>query len=172
MIIVGIVALLGLAAGAFLLFGKKNPTANQPVNNTATGLPIQTGSKTLPQANGATSTVPKVEAKPAAPKTSATTVEAAKAKALSQWQACKAKTMVASTNLFWSVQIFEGIPQGGTYAKGNLNGDKNYPVHVVIKSDSKIADQIKSRLIVGKAAFLRGNCSEVATDGSVVLSAF
>ena len=171
-IVVGFAAVLGLGAGAFLFFGKKKPAV---IQTPSAGLPVQVDNKASAP-NTTTKTMPgaTTKAKPAAPKTSTTTstTQAAKEKAVSQWQACKAKTTVAGTNLFWSVQISEGIPAGGTYAKGNLNGDKNYPVRVIIKSDSKIAAQIKARLIVGKAAFLRGNCSEVATDGAVILQAF
>ncbi|MDD5397385.1 MAG: hypothetical protein PHW24_05035, partial [Candidatus Moranbacteria bacterium] len=90
----------------------------------------------------------------------------------SQWSQCKAKTLPATTNLLWNVQITEGIPAKGTYAKGNLDSDAAFPVHVIIKSDSQIVDKIKAMLAPGKTAFLRGNCTEVSTDGSVVIQAF
>jgi len=70
------------------------------------------------------------------------------------------------------LQIAEGIPVGGTYAKGNLFGDAAFPIHVIVKNDSAIAAKIKAMLVVGKATFLRGTCTDVATDGAVVLQAF
>jgi hypothetical protein len=90
----------------------------------------------------------------------------------SQWQKCKAKTMAAGTTLLWNVQISEAIPQGGGYAKGALDNDPSFLVHVTIKAGAQFTDKIKALLVVGKMANLRGTCTDVASDGSVVLEAF
>jgi cytoskeletal protein RodZ len=201
-IAVGVIALLGLLSLGFILFSRKaKPVATQNAstqqktapavkNSTVTpvaGNNLPTSDATTPVSNNnlpvVDSTVPIVKAPVANPAVT-TPAPAAKAapapasavdrKALNktQWTECKAKTFVKTTNLIWTVQITEGIPAKGGYAKGNLNGDATLPVHVIIKSDSAVTDKIKGMLVVGKNAFLRGNCTDVATDGAVVLQAF
>lgn len=178
-IVLGFVIFLGILSGAFLLFAKKKEaplatpkvvTASAPVNS-LTPLPAQqnktTGEKTNPTVQ---SGLPPV-AVPAAKAPAVKTVDK-KTIVQSQWTKCKNKTLPTSTNLFWNVQITEGIPINGTYAKGNLYNDVSFPVHVIVKADSAITDKIKAMLVVGKAAFLRGTCTDVAADGSVVLQAF
>jgi hypothetical protein len=96
----------------------------------------------------------------------------AKASTAEQWNQCKSKTMAVSQNLFWKVVITEGIPLGGTYAKGSLEGNSQQPVRVIIKSDSQLLDKIKTMLAPGKTAFLRGNCTGLTDDGAVILQAF
>lgn len=170
-----VAVILGIIAGAFLLFAKKKPlpvAAPKTVQATAQVKP----SSTIP-AKQDKAAIPKNDLSTQAglpPVQESTPVAAQDRKILTQkqWIDCKGKTIAVNTNLTWSVQITEGIPAGGTYAKGNLDGDNTLPVHVIIKSDSKLADKIKAMLVVGKTAFLRGNCTDVATDGSVVLQAF
>ncbi|KKQ61871.1 MAG: hypothetical protein UT03_C0004G0004 [Candidatus Moranbacteria bacterium GW2011_GWD2_38_7] len=89
-----------------------------------------------------------------------------------QWNQCKNGSIAIGTKLLWNLQITEGIPAGGTYAKGFLDNDQSFPVRVTLKSDSQFLDKIKAMLIVGKTATLRGTCTEVASDGSVILQAF
>jgi TorA maturation chaperone TorD len=89
-----------------------------------------------------------------------------------QWRKCKSKTMEANSTLFWNVQISEAIPAGGTYAKGTLENDLAFPVHVIIKNGAKYVDKINEALTVGKMANVRGTCTDVASDGSVVFQAF
>ena len=90
----------------------------------------------------------------------------------SQWQQCKNKSMAAGTTLFWNVQISEASSFGGYYAKGLLNNDSAYTVHITIKLDAQNPDQIKQKIIVGNVVLLRGNCVGIETDGSVMLEAF
>jgi len=118
-----------------------------------------------------TVSVKKVSA-PANQDTNQAKTQADKTLSSSQWQQCKNKTMAAGTTLFWNVQISEAIPAGGTYAKGTLDNDVAFPVQITIKSGIQDADKIKQLLIVGKIPLLRGTCTDVATDGSVVLQAF
>ncbi|HEX8974497.1 MAG TPA: hypothetical protein VF817_03355 [Patescibacteria group bacterium] len=167
-ILLGVMIFLAVLSAIFLLTSKKKPAsavtqtqktataANAKPNKVAT--PSGPSTQTFPQTNPAQ-----------APQQVAVDH---KALIRSQWTQCKNKTMQQNTNLFWNVQIFEAIPQGGTYAKGNLDSDSAYSVHVIIKSDSQIKDKINQMLQVGKMAFVRGNCTDVATDGSVVLQAF
>ena len=108
-------------------------------------------------------------AKPAVP---VAKTQDTKALTFNQWQQCKSKAIAADVKLLWNVKILEAIPTGGTYAKGSLNGDVAFPVRVVIKTDSQLKDKILSMLVVGKNAYLRGNCTEIAADGAVVLQAF
>jgi hypothetical protein len=161
-IVLVVVVFLGIVSAAFLFFAKKPA-------------PVATAPKTIQ----ATSEVKPLTPAPASqiqPSQSAGTQTAklAERKSLlrSQWNQCKEKTLAATTNLFWSVQITEEIPAGGTYAKGNLDRDAAFPVHVIIKKDSQTIDKITAMLVVGKTAFLRGNCTDFAVDGSVVLEAF
>ncbi|NTW27321.1 MAG: hypothetical protein HGA36_03285 [Candidatus Moranbacteria bacterium] len=181
-----VVLILAAISGTFLLFARKKPITQAPKTVAAsapvktltpaqTAVPSTTAApttptqgeglpQTAPPAVGAAKTVTPVAEKVAAPDRKILTS--------SEWSQCKAKTLAASTNLMWSVQITEGIPTGGTYAKGNLNGDAAFPVRITIKSDSTIIDKIKAMLVVGKTAFLRGNCTGVETDGAVMLQAF
>lgn len=165
-IFVWVVAILGLLSLIFLMTSKKKPTVTtaRPSQKTATKVanpqPVQAAPKVEAQVPAQTS----AQAQAAA--------DARKKLIRDQWTLCKAKTLASNTNLFWNIQISEAIPQGGTYAKGNLDNDPAYPVHVIIKSDAQNPDQIKARLAVGKVAFVRGTCTDVATDGSVVLQAF
>jgi len=53
-----------------------------------------------------------------------------------------------------------------------LDNDVAFPVQITIKSGIQDADKIKQLLVVGKIPLLRGTCTDVATDGSVVLQAF
>lgn len=169
-----VVVVLGIISGAFLLFAKKTkapvavPKTVQTTAQVKSLTPLPVEQDAAAQKKQATAQVPTT---PQAKKPQAS-VQDQKALAASQWTQCKAKTFAATTNLFWSVQIAEGIPTGGAYAKGTLNGNVALPVRVIIKSDSKIVDKIKAMLVVGKSAFLRGNCTDVTADGAVVLQAF
>lgn len=178
-IILGIIIFFAVMGGVYLLIAKKKTT---PV---ATSKTVQSSAQVKPlnQALSSQSSVvaPKVTAKKKKPATTvatskttttATTTQARKTLIRSQWNQCKAKTMPLTTNLFWNVQISQAIPAGGTYAKGNLDNDIAFPVRVIVKTDSQITARIKSMLVVGKSAFLRGNCTDFATDGSVVLQVF
>lgn len=177
-IFVGVVVSFGILSGIFLLIAKKK-------NSTAAKT---TQVKTLPQAKNQTLPAKKTPATPSSalpastpdlsnkteqpPTSSQTVAQDPKAAAKSQWTGCKNKTNTAGTNLFWPVQVFEGIPIGGTYAKGNLNGDSSAPVRVIVKKDSQNSEAIKAALVVGKSAVLRGTCTSVAADGAVVFEAF
>ncbi|EKE18801.1 MAG: hypothetical protein ACD_9C00229G0001 [uncultured bacterium] len=90
----------------------------------------------------------------------------------SQWQQCKDGIMPKSANFSWNIQVLEGVAVGGSYAKGNLDGDNKYPVWVFVKSDSLNVDKIKSVLVAGKTPNLRGTCAGVSEDGEVILQAF
>lgn len=160
-IFVSIMVLLGVFSLIFLFTAKKK-TQTMNVNKTN-------------QAGQKKATIKKVPAQKnnnqnqnQAP----TKAEVAKITAISQWQKCNDKTIAKGTTLFWSVKITEAIPAGGTYAKGFLYDDAKYPVRVVIKSGIPIVDKIKERLTVGNMASLRGACTEIAPDGSVVFEVF
>ncbi len=170
-IFIGVVIFLGIVSGGYLLFVKNKkvePVAPKTIQASAqvkpmTPLPAQQNSSALPT----------LKKKPSVSTGGAkSNIENSKPSAGLQWTECKAKTFSKTTQLLWKVQITEGIPVGGTYAKGNLEGDVAFPVQVTIKTDSLIVDKIKTMLVVGKTAFLRGTCIDVATDGSVVLQAF
>ncbi|KKQ52009.1 MAG: hypothetical protein US70_C0012G0017 [Parcubacteria group bacterium GW2011_GWD2_38_11] len=163
-IVLGVVIFLGVVSGVFLLFAKKKPATVAAPKTIAASAEVKPLKPVASTQNNAV-----------APKKTTTpqvTSEQRKKAIRSQWEQCKGKTMAGGTNLFWTVKILEGIPVGGTYAKGNLDGDVAYPVRVIIKSDSQIIDKIKAMLVVEKSAFLRGTCTEVGPDGSVVLQAF
>jgi len=89
-----------------------------------------------------------------------------------QWQQCKDKAMAVGKNLFWTIQISEGIPAGGIYARGNLDNNNTYPVRVIIKPGIQNTDKINAMLTVGKASVFRGICTDVAPDGAVVFEAY
>lgn len=161
-IFVGSVIFLGILSGIFLLTAKKK-TVIAPVKKSSTAQ-IQKPVVETPKTQ-----VPAKTVKPAATQES---IQARKALVASQWTQCKDKKMPMETKLLWTVQVTEEIPVNGTYAKGNLDGDVAHPVHVIIKSDSQIVEKIKTMLVVDKTAFLRGTCTDIATDGSVVLEAF
>lgn len=178
-IFLGIIISLGILSAIFLIFSKGDSQVPAQTANTQKTVPAPKNSTVAPGANNIASNnnninnsndvtpqAPSPQAKPNA------SVQDRKALVRSQWSQCKSKTLPADTELFWSVKISEGIPDGGTYAKGDLDSDNAFPVRVIIKSDSKLAEKIKSMLVVGKVAFLRGTCTEVAPDGSVVLQAF
>lgn len=198
-ILVGIMLSLAVISSAFLLFAKRAkpaPTQNNvtqqkdvPAVKNSTVTPSASNNLPVVDANSTSAgNLPAVDSVVPAEKASvvdpSTAIQAPAAKTVpasvvdrkvlnkTQWNQCKGKTLAKTTNLIWTVQITEGIPAKGTYAKGNLNGDVTLPVHVIIKSDSTAIDKIKNMLVVGKNAFLRGNCTDVATDGSVVLQAF
>lgn len=168
-IVLVVVVFLGILSGIFLFFAKKQaPIAEAPKTIQATS-----EVKTLtPAATSQDKSLQSPEAQ--TPTKSAQSAQIAEKKMAlkAQWSQCKAKTLPADTNLFWSVQITEGIPAGGTYAKGSLNRDESFPVQVIIKKDIETADKIKASLVVGKMVFLRGTCAGLAADGSVVLQAF
>ena len=170
-IFVGIVILLGIVSGGFLLFVKNKKAATPATPKTIqasatvkslTPLPSQQNEKVAIPKKKSAATTNDTQAGTATPKTSA----------VSQWNECRAKTFPTTSEFLWSIQVIEAIPASGTYAKGNLNGDVKMPVHVIIKSDSKIVDKIKAMLIVGKRSLIRGNCTDVASDGSVLVQAF
>ena len=189
-IALGVIIFLAILSGAFLLFAKKSNTANTA--NSAVQKKVAPAVKNSTVAPvGGSGAVKKLESSPTSTSTqsglpqtstqSAASISSSspskspvspKLSVNSQWSQCKAKTLAANTDLFWSVKVTEAIPLKGTYAKGNLIGDVKMPVHIIVRSDSKIADKIKAMLVVGKTAFLRGTCSEVAADGSVVFQAF
>ena len=167
-IFLGVLILLSILSGAFLLFAKKRPAASPTTQVKKSAPVVKNSTVTTPIVNNASKNKP-------APTKVATPIVNTQDKtklAATQWAQCKAKTLTLTTELMWNVQITEGIPTKGTYAKGNLNGDKALPVHVIVKADSKIADKVKLMLVVGKNAILRGNCTEIATDGAVVVQAF
>jgi hypothetical protein len=172
-IFLGIVIFLGLISGVFLMFAKKNTTpavVNKTIQATAQVKslnPSATVPKALPPKD---STIQKPEAPKA--DTSKTAIKELKTVTQGQWIKCKDKTADTKKALMWNVQITEAIPPKGTYAKGNLDGSADFPVHVIIKSDSTLASKIKGMLVVGKSAFLRGTCTDVAADGSVVLQVY
>ena len=147
----------GVLSLIFLLTAKKKPQTTSVKKTTQTNSQ-NTKKTTVP--------VKKVTVKQAAP------IQTDVQKRKAQWQQCKNKTMVAGTTLFWNMQISEAIPVGGTYAKGTLDNDAALPVHVIIKSGSQITGTIRNMLVVGKEPVIRGTCTDVATDGSVVLEAF
>lgn len=153
-ILAGIIIFLGILSGIFLLTAKKKTSTNL-INQTR-------------QKNEQTSAVPQKVATNSA----AQSGEEKKKLATNQWQQCAQKKLNAETKLFWSVQIIEGIPEGGTYAKGVLSKNVALPVHITIKGGSANVDKIKQLLVVGKIPTLRGSCVDVTTDGAVVLEAF
>jgi hypothetical protein len=183
-IFLGIVIGLAVLSGVFLLVAKKKtPTA--PTTQTQKATPDVKNSTVTPSTNNINSQLPQAVApqkttpsvsvpktKPLIAKPLIVSAQDRKALIRSQWTQCKAKTFSATTNLMWNVQITEGIPAKGTYAKGKLDGDTAFPVHVIIKTSSTIAGKIKTMLVVGKNAFLRGTCTDVATDGAVVVQVF
>ena len=154
-IFAGVAVFLGVLSLIFLLTAKKKTPATSTKTTTRT---------TSQNTNKTTTPVKKVPAQQ--------TTQAKKELTSSQWQQCKNNTMAANTTLFWNVQISEGIPVGGTYAKGTLNNDAAFPVQITIKSGSQLTGEIKNVLVVGKSPNIRGTCKDVAADGSVVLEAF
>lgn len=169
-IFVGVVVFLGVLSGAFVLFAKKKPQTTDKVRisqtQNKTTNPVQKAFET-PVAT----TAPNANTNPEAQATQ-DNIQKRKTLIRSQWTQCKERIFPADTNLFWNVQIIEGIPVGGTYAKGNLDNDSAYPVRVIIKTDSQDIEKIKEKIIVGKTAFLKGTCTDVAPDGAVILQAF
>ena len=160
-IVMGVVVFLGILSGAFLLFAKKKTVAPVVAPKTVQAT-AQVKSPSSPQQN-----------KTAVPKeVSPEKIAERKALLRTQWTQCKDRTITANASLLWNVQITEGIPAGGTYAKGNLDNDSNFPVRVIVRPDSQNIEKIKALLVVGKMAILKGTCTEVATDGAVVLQAF
>ena len=108
-IVLGFVIFLGVVSGAFLLFAKKKPA---PVAVAPKTIQASAEVKSLNPAVSNPNQNKTIEPKkaPIAQETS----EERKKLVRSQWEQCKNKTMTPSTNLFWSVQITEGIPTGGT----------------------------------------------------------
>ncbi|MEI7890980.1 MAG: hypothetical protein WCI36_03335 [bacterium] len=180
------VVVLGLVSGAFLFFGRKKAPAPLPAKKVQATAPINSSSltpaeqkpTTLPsQAANAGTPTPSTTAPVAKPAVSKAPVAASKDDArkkivTSQWAQCAGKTMPATTNLIWSIKILEGIPVGGTYAKGTLNGDAGFPVQITIKKTSTIVDKIKAMLVTDKMAFLRGTCGGFSASGAVMLEVF
>lgn len=183
-----VVVILGIISGAFLFFGRKKAPAPLPAKKVQATAPISSSSLT-PTEQKPTTLPSQTNTSMAAPASTNTTAPAAKpamAKApvaaakddarkkivASQWAQCAGKTMPATTNLIWSIKILEGIPVGGTYAKGNLNSDAGFPVQITIKKTSKMVDKIKAMLVADKMAFLRGTCSGVSASGAVLLEVF
>jgi hypothetical protein len=158
-IIAGIMIFLGVISLIFLLTAK-NKTQNIVKSKT---VPLATAQVNRDMA----STQPSAKTAP-----SQADVQAKKALAQNQWQQCKDKTLLQKAVLFWNIKVFEGIPAGGTYAKGTLNSDPAFPVRVTIKTDGQFADKINALLVPGKNAALRGTCVDVATDGAVILQTF
>lgn len=172
-IFVGVVVFLGILSGAFVLFAnKKKPQTTDKVKISQTQNKTASPVQKVSEAPVATSTPNTNTNANTEAQTSQDNIQKRKTLIRLQWTQCKEKTLPASTNLFWNVQIIEGIPAGGTYAKGSLDNDPAYPVRVIIKSDSQDIEKIKGKLIVGKVAFLKGACADVALDGSVILQAF
>lgn len=95
-----------------------------------------------------------------------------KAQSINQWQQCKSKTITADTILSWNIKISDTSSFGGYYAKGFLNSNPVYPVHVIIKLDVQNLDQIKQRIIPGEIVALKGQCTGVETDGSIIFEVF
>jgi len=188
LIIIAIVALvsLALASGIFLLVVKKQTPAPQASKvSTTQALPFDDKSVATKSAQVATAGKVSNSQEDIVPVKKSTTIEPTtqptgsqltqqdrKALIRKQWMDCKAAKINANVNLLWNVQIYEGIPAGGTYAKGLLDSDQLFPVRVIIKSGSQIAAKIKQMLVPQKIAFLRGNCTGITTDGAVILQAF
>lgn len=171
-IFVGVVVFLGILSGVFLLFAKnKNQTSSgaQNIQVQKKPVPVPKNSTVVPDLNKTTS-LP--ESTPLKTKEPEKKVSDRKVVIRAEWTKCKAKTLSAETKLLWNVQITEEIPAGGTYAKGNLDNDTSFPVRVIIKPGIQTVEKVKSMLVLGKMAFLRGTCTDVAPDGSVVLQVF
>lgn len=167
-ILIIIAIVLAVISGIFLLTAKKKTSTASLVQNSAPSQPIDAGIQGTSAQKLASSSGAKL---PIAPGNQKTKKDLKKFVA-DEWHKCKDRTLSPSSNMFWKVKITEGIPAGGTYAKGLLMDDSLYPVHVVIKSDSKIVDKLKQMLVVGNNSILRINCTDVASDGSVVVQAF
>lgn len=99
------------------------------------------------------------------------TLDQKKQQMMSQWEKCKSSNIASGEKLTWIVKITEGIPMGGTYAKGYLE-QQSYPVQITISSESEISSKINELLTPGKNAILRVTCKGVATDGSVMVQAY
>jgi hypothetical protein len=162
-IALSVVVVLAVVAGIFLLTSTKKPKINVstkiPANVQVSQTQVVTKTEATPQVAQPSQDSEEGRAKRAALKRS-------------QWQQCKEKTFSKDTNLFWNIQITEAIPAGGTYAKGFLDSDTSFLVHVIIKADAAFPGKIKEQLAVGKIAIVRGNCIDVASDGAVVIQAF
>ena len=180
-ILISIAIVLALISGAFLLFGKKaaTPAAPSVVQGSGdvkslTPLPVtstnNTATQTLPQTGGLQTSTPSAGSTTKTPIAKKTVQRLSPT--IAQWNKCKIKALPQTTKLFWKLQIIEAIPAGGTYAKAYLNSNANQPVHIVLKPGNPTNDNIKSTLVIGKNPVLRGNCTDVATDGSVVIQVF
>jgi hypothetical protein len=163
-IIAGVTVFLGVISLIFLLTAK-NKTQNVVKSKTALVANSQVNQNTVSAQN---------KSAQSADKKAPSQADAQKKKVLaqSQWQQCKDKTLSQNAILFWDVRIFEGIPTGGSYAKGTLNSDPSFPVRVTVKSDGQFVDKINALLIPDKNVSLRGKCFDVATDGAVILQTF
>ncbi|HOW60353.1 MAG TPA: DUF333 domain-containing protein [Candidatus Moranbacteria bacterium] len=95
-----------------------------------------------------------------------------KSQSINQWQQCKSKTITADTILSWNIKISDTNSFGGYYAKGFLNSNPVYPVHVIVKLDVQNLDQIKQRIIPGEIVALKGQCTGIETDGSIIFEVF
>lgn len=154
-ILVVVIACLGILSLIFLATSKKKPVPK--INKQ----PVATSAKTV-----------STETPTAKSGNSQSATQAPTQNVKSEWEKCNNSTMAAQTKLLWKVRVTEAIPAGGTYAKGFLENDQALPVHVVIKGDSEITEKIKSMLVVGSDALLRGSCLQVANDESVTFEAF
>lgn len=144
-IFIGVMVFFGILSGIFLLTAKRKPIAR---------------------------TVIKSEQNVAEKNKPIATPQEKKQIMRSQWQQCKNKTLPVSVELFWTIKISEAIPVGGVYGSGLLDGDQTFPVRFFLKPGISNADIIKSEILAGKAATLRGNCIDMAVDGSAVFQLF
>ena len=156
-IIAGFMIVLGVVSGFFLLVSKKittNPSAQKIPTENVSQPPVKAPVDTAPSAKKPKTLIPDRTAL-----------------LNSQWLKCK-EGLLASNTLYWDIKLTESIPVSGTYAKGFLNSKDDRLVRIIIKPEAENSEKIKARLVVGKNAFLRGNCIGVATDGAVVFQAF
>jgi hypothetical protein len=162
---VSVIAFFGILSVIFLLTAKKPTTVASDATKTQTNQSTSATKNTTAQQIAGQAKKSTVSGTSSAVAESS---EASKAKTRSQWQQCKDKTILAGTTLYWKIQISETIP----YAKGVLNNEDAYPVRVTIKSGVSTADKINKLLVVGKLASLRGTCTDVTADGTVIFQAF
>jgi len=184
-IFVGVMVFLGLLSGAFLLFAKKktatsataqNSTTDQKANSKTNAVPMAggLGANNIEQGAVENKKLPaKKKATPAETGASSGTQTMAE-KMKSDWQLCNQGKMPAGKELVWELAISEGIPAGGTYAKGIIKDQAMMPVRIMLKAglSSTDAEKIKVRLTAGKSTILRGACLATAPDGSASFETF
>ncbi len=174
-ILLSVVVFLGLISGVFLFFGKKKTAVTAPVQNASVNKPVgaQVAGGLPAVSSPSTSKVQEQKAPILKKKAVSTQISQTAAERMkNDWQACKNKTMEAGKALFWNLAILEEIPQGGTYAKGNIVGQKDFSVRITIKAGVADVEKIKSRIVLNKNSFLRGTCIGLAPDGAVAFETY